>query len=102
MTMARWLVILSSYSPRCHLLLSTSPTASGRVCAFQFAIILLYIPTEIPQSDKTSEMPGRHDSSHTLLVLLAALLTQDASAIRWSSPRTGDVISPGDMILAAW
>lgn len=50
-------------------------------------------------------MPRRHDSSHTpsiLLLLLAALLTQDASAIRWSSPRTGDVISPGDMILAAW
>ena len=89
---------------RCRLLLSTSPTASGRVFTFQFAIILLYIRTEIPQSDKTSEMPRHHDSSHTISILwvLLALLTQDASAIRWSSPRTGDVISPGDMILAAW
>jgi len=84
--------------------LSPSLTASGRVFSSRFAIISLYIRTEIPQSNQTSQMPRHPNSSSirpTLLVLLA-LLAQDASAIQWSSPRTGDIISPGDMVLAAW
>jgi len=98
------IVLLAAEILGCHLLLSTSSTASGRVFSSPFAIILLYIRTEIPQSDQISEMPRYHDSSRTLSILLVllALLTQHASAVRWSSPRTGDVISPGDMILAAW
>ena len=98
------IVLLPAEMPRCHLLLSTSSTASGRVYSSGFAIILLYIRTEIPQSDKISKMPRHYDSSRTLSILLVllALLTQETSAIRWSSPQAGDVISPGDMILAAW
>jgi len=70
---------------------------------FSFTIVY-YIRTEIPHSDKISKMQRHHYSSltpPTLLVLLV-LLAQDASAIRWSSPRVGDMISPGDMILAVW
>jgi hypothetical protein len=37
------IVLLRAEMTRCHLLLSTSSTASGRVCSSQFAIILLYI-----------------------------------------------------------
>ena len=44
----------------------------------------------------------RHPNSSRHPATLAVLLAQGALAIQWSSPQTGDIISPGDMILAAW
>jgi hypothetical protein len=70
----------------------------------QFAIILLYSRIEIPLGDQRSQMSRHPNTSRTpaTLLVLLALLAQDASALQWNSPRTEDVISPGDMILAAW
>lgn len=44
----------------------------------------------------------RHPNFSRHPATLAVLLAQGALAIQWSSPQTGDIISPGDMILAAW